>query len=54
MGDQVTYRVVLPQGVSASLKASSIRSNVSVNGQSVESQMDISLKAGEHIITFSI
>lgn len=54
VGDQVTYRVVLPQGVSASLKASSIRSNVSVNGQSVESQMDISLKAGEHIITFSI
>jgi alpha-L-rhamnosidase len=54
VGDQVTYRVVLPQGVDASLKASSIRSNVSVNGQSVESQMDIRLKAGEHIITFSI
>lgn len=54
VGDQVTYRVVLPQGVSASLKASSIRSNVSVNGQSVESQTDISLKAGAHIITFSI
>ena len=54
VGDQVTYRVVLPQGVDASLKASSIRSNVSVNGQSVESQTDISLKAGEQIITFSI
>lgn len=54
VGDQVTYRVVLPEGVEASLKASSIRSNVSVDGKSVESQMDISLKAGEHIITFSI
>jgi alpha-L-rhamnosidase len=53
-GDQVTYRVLLPEGVEASLKASSLRSNLSVDGQSVESQMDVRLTAGEHVITFRI
>jgi alpha-L-rhamnosidase len=53
-GDQVAYRVLLPEGVEASLKASSLRSNLSVDGQSVESQMDVRLTAGEHVITFRI
>lgn len=53
-GDVVAYRVVLPEGVSASLKTSPARKDLSINGVAVTGATGSRLTAGEHTITFRI
>ena len=53
-GDVVTYRVVLPSGVSASLKASAARKELTIDGVAVTGGTESRLTAGAHTITFRI
>jgi alpha-L-rhamnosidase len=53
-GGQVTYRLVLPEGVEARLAVSPGRRNVVVDGQAGPADTDLSIGAGEHVITFRL
>lgn len=53
-GDQVTYRVVLPEGVTADFRATPARMNAVVDGRQVAAGASTEIGAGEHLITFHI
>jgi alpha-L-rhamnosidase len=53
-GDAVTYRVVLPEGVGASIEASNGRKDLTVDGIQVSPGAESRLMPGTHVITFRI
>lgn len=53
-GDRVTYRVLLPEGVAASITAADGRKDLAVNGAPVRSGAEIRLMPGKNTITFRI
>ena len=53
-GDTVTYRVVLPEGVGASIEASNGRKDLTVDGIQVSPGAESRLMPGTHVITFRI
>ncbi|WP_246780638.1 alpha-L-rhamnosidase [Rhizobium sp. AQ_MP] len=53
-GDLVTYNIVLPEGVGASITAANGRMNLTVNGAAVTSGAESRLMPGKNTITFRI
>lgn len=53
-GNAVTYRVLLPEGATGRITATAARNNMTVDGQAIASGASAQLKAGEHIIRFTI
>lgn len=53
-GDQVTYRVLLPEGTEADFEATPSRVHAVVDGQQIAAGATAKMGAGEHIITFKI
>lgn len=54
VGDQVNYRVDLPEGVEAHFKALPMRRDVTIDGASVSPEREVALSAGKHVIAFRI
>jgi alpha-L-rhamnosidase len=53
-GNEVTYRVVLPEGVTADFQATPARKNAVVDGREIAAGSMTEIGAGEHLITFHI